>query len=42
MTIINQHVPAQHSAFNSIVVNLFTSAVILATGFLTFAVFASV
>ena len=42
MTNINQHIPAQHSAFNSIVVNLFTGAVLVLAGFLTFAQFANI
>jgi hypothetical protein len=42
MTNINQHVPAQRSAFNTIVVNLFTGAMLVAAGFLTFAQFANI
>jgi hypothetical protein len=42
MTNINQHVPAQHSAFNTIVVNLFTGAMLVVAGFLTFAQFANI
>jgi hypothetical protein len=42
MTNINKHVPEQHSAFNSIVVNLFTGAMLVLAGFLTFAQFANV
>ena len=42
MTNINNHVPAQHSAFNTIVVNLFTGAMLVAAGFLTFAQFANI
>lgn len=42
MTNINQHVPAQSSAFNTIVVNLFTGAMLVAAGFLTFAQFANI
>ena len=33
MTNINQHVPAQHSAFHTFVVNLFTGAMLVAAGF---------
>ena len=42
MTNIPKHVPAQHSAFNSFVINLFTGAVLVLTGFLTFAQFANI
>jgi hypothetical protein len=42
MTNINKHVPEQHSAFNNIVVNLFTGAMLVLAGFLTFAQFANV
>ena len=42
MTNINKHVPAQHSAFSSFVVNLFTGAVLVLAGFLTFAQFANI
>jgi hypothetical protein len=42
MTNINQHVPEQHSAFNTIVINLFTGAVLVLAGFLTFAQFANI
>jgi hypothetical protein len=42
MTHINRHVPAQHSAINELVVNLFTGAILVLTGILTFAQFASV
>ncbi|MGZ5923738.1 MAG: hypothetical protein ACXWLC_03895 [Rhizomicrobium sp.] len=42
MTHINRHVPVQDSALNSLVVNLFTGAILVLTGFLTFVQFASV
>jgi hypothetical protein len=42
MTNINTHVPAQHSAFNSAISNLFAAALVVMAGVLTFAAFASV
>ncbi len=42
MTNINTHVPAQHSAFNGVVSNLFAAALVVMAGVLTFAAFASV
>jgi hypothetical protein len=42
MTNVNKHIPAQHSAFSTIVVNLFTGAVLVLAGFLTFAQFANI
>ena len=42
MTNFNRHVPVQGSAFNNLVVNLFTGAVLVLAGFLTFAQFANI
>jgi len=42
MTNFNKHVPAQHSKFSTLVVNLFTGAVLVLAGFLTFAQFANI
>lgn len=42
MTNINTHVPAQHSAFNGAVTSLFTSALVVMAGVLTFAIFVTV
>jgi hypothetical protein len=42
VTNFNKHIPEQHSAFNGAVINLFTGAMLVLAGFLTFAQFASV
>jgi hypothetical protein len=42
MTNINSTMPAQHSVFSNIVVNVLTGAMIVAAGILTFAQFANV
>jgi hypothetical protein len=42
MTHINRHVPVQNSTLNDLVVSLFTGALLVLTGILTFAQFASV
>jgi hypothetical protein len=42
MTNINTYVPAQHSAFNAAVANLFTAALVVMAGVLTFAAFSAV
>jgi hypothetical protein len=42
MTNFNKHIPAQHSKFSTLVVNLFTGAVLVLAGFLTFAQFANI
>ncbi len=42
MTNINTYVPAQHSAFNGAISNLFTVALVVMAGVLTFAAFANV
>ena len=42
MTHSNRHVPVEHSRFNSVVINLFTGAIVVLTGFLTFAQFVNV
>jgi hypothetical protein len=42
MTKINSNMPAQHSVFSSVIVNVLTGAMIVAAGILTFAQFANV
>ncbi|HEY4944205.1 MAG TPA: hypothetical protein VII56_22450 [Rhizomicrobium sp.] len=42
MTNVNTHIPAQHSAFNGAVANLFTGALVVMAGVLTFAIFMTV
>ncbi|HTP76471.1 MAG TPA: hypothetical protein VMJ73_05775 [Rhizomicrobium sp.] len=42
MTHVNRHVPVQNSALNDLVVSLFTGAILVLSGFLTFAQFATV
>ncbi|HXC55560.1 MAG TPA: hypothetical protein VNU97_09705 [Rhizomicrobium sp.] len=42
MTNINSYVPAQHSAFNSAVSNIFAAALVIMAGVLTFAAFTAV
>jgi hypothetical protein len=42
MTNPTNHVPQQHSMFSGAVVNVFTGAMILVAGFLTFAQFLNV
>ena len=42
MTNVNTYVPAQHSAFNGAVSGLFTVALLVMAGVLTFAAFVNV
>lgn len=42
MTNVNTHIPAQHSAFSGAVSSLFSVAVLVLAGVLTFAIFANV
>jgi hypothetical protein len=42
MTNVNSHVPAQHSAFAGSISSLFSVALLVMTGVLTFAIFATV
>jgi hypothetical protein len=42
MTHFNRHVPVQHSELNTLVVNLFTGAVLVLAGVLTFAQFVNI
>jgi len=42
MTNITTHVPAQHSAFAGSVASLFSVAILVVAGFLTFAAFVNV
>ena len=42
MTNVNTQIPAQHSAFNGAVANLFTGALVVMAGVLTFAIFMTV
>ena len=42
MTNVNSHVPRQHSAFAGSISSLFSVALLVMTGVLTFAIFASV